>query len=93
MDYDAYYDDHEVGDFLSDYYDEEDLEELLKAYQDGYYTQGEEEITRPPLTDLLSDCLLPTLTQTAQMLVPLYAMCFLFRLVCLFSRSGLLNKF
>ncbi|KAK3102736.1 hypothetical protein FSP39_013537 [Pinctada imbricata] len=87
MDYDVYYDDVMGDSLLQDYYDEEELEELLRAYQDGYYGD-DPEVTRMPLLELVNNCLIPTLTQTLQMLGPLYAMCFIFRLICLFLRSG-----
>lgn len=71
----AYLDGHEVN---------PEIEELLKAY-------GQEvpaALSRVTVFELWENCLSPTFSQTIENLIPLFLLCFVFKLICSFSKSG-----
>lgn len=70
MDYDMMYD---------DMYDDETLQDMMAQYGDYQYDDYPE-YTRVTLKDMVTSCMGPTVTQTVQMLFPLYMLCLAFRL-------------
>ncbi|KAL3852132.1 hypothetical protein ACJMK2_015812 [Sinanodonta woodiana] len=84
---------------LSDFGDID--ENLLRAYLEGEEVNPELEellqnyrhdntpvITRVPFKELWENCITPTLSQTIENVIPLLLLCFVFKLVCSFSKSG-----
>ncbi|XP_060592871.1 protein-serine O-palmitoleoyltransferase porcupine-like [Ruditapes philippinarum] len=97
MEEDMYY-----GDGLSDIGDLGDIDEdLLRAYLDGdevspeieellkaYGQEAPEALSRVTVKELWENCLSPTFFQTVENLLPLFLLCFVFKLICSFSKSG-----
>ena len=61
-----------------------EIEHLLKAYTQ----EAPEALTRVTVKELWENCLSPTMSQTIENLLPLLLLCFVFKLICSFSRSG-----
>ncbi|KAL4225879.1 hypothetical protein ACF0H5_013867 [Mactra antiquata] len=61
-----------------------EIEELLKAYGQDV----PEALARVTVKELWENCLSPTFSQTMENLIPLLLLCFVFKLVCSFSKSG-----
>ena len=66
-----------------------EIEHLLKAY--GQETP--EALSRVTVKELWENCLSPTMSQTIENLLPLLLLCFVFKLICSFSKSGELGGF
>ena len=65
-----------------------EIEHLLKAY--GQETP--EALSRVTVKELWENCLSPTMSQTIENLLPLLLLCFVFKLICSFSKSGKYRK-
>lgn len=61
-----------------------EIEHLLKAYSQ----ETPEALTRVTVKELWENCLSPTMSQTIENLLPLLLLCFVFKLICSFSKSG-----
>lgn len=70
-----------------DMYDDEALQEMMAQYGDYEYDDYPE-YSRVTLRDMLSSCMIPTITQTLQMLFPLYLLSFAFRMTLFLGGTG-----
>lgn len=61
-----------------------EIEHLLKAYSQ----EAPEALSRVTVKELWENCLSPTMSQTIENLLPLLLLCFVFKLICSFSKSG-----
>jgi len=62
---------------------------ILFGYSFTAYGHDEPEtLTRVTVKELWENCLSPTFFQTIENLIPLLLLCFVFKLICSFSKTG-----